>query len=302
MLGALSGGGVSFAAFLYHHRPRSISEEVRQAIDNDRLTLVYQPLVRMQDNEIIGVETLARLTAENGEQVSPEVFIKLAEEGGFIDRLTRIVICTALREMEPRLKASPDFHCGINLSTSDILDPTLCDFLDREVKKNGLSPHQVILEVTERSSADPAQLMSSMESFRKRGFEFYLDDFGTGYSNLSYLAKLPIKGIKLDRMFTQAIGTEAIGSKIAESVCAVADALNLQLIVEGIETEEQAAYIGSLSPMAIGQGWLYGRPVPAPRAESEPVLTEKRLPNTSRTTIAATGSVSIQPNHSILSR
>lgn len=181
--------------------------------------------------------------------------------------MTRIVICTTLKEMGPRLKESPDFHCGINLSSSDVLDATLCDFLEREVRNNGLDPRQIILEITERSSADPAQLMVSMESFRSRGYEFFLDDFGTGYSNLSYLAKLPIKGIKLDRMFTQAIGKEAMGSTIAENVCTVANALNLQLIVEGIETEEQAAYINGLNATAIGQGWLYGKPAPARRVQ-----------------------------------
>jgi sensor c-di-GMP phosphodiesterase-like protein len=146
---------------------------------------------------------------------------------------------------------------------ADILDATLCDFLDRELKNNGLSPRQIILEVTERSTADPEQLISSMRMFGGHGYAFYLDDFGTGYSNLASLAKLPISGIKLDRMFTQTIGKGAMGSKIAENVCSVAKALNLQLIVEGIETEQQAEYIKELSPTAIGQGWLYGKPVPA---------------------------------------
>jgi sensor c-di-GMP phosphodiesterase-like protein len=263
ILGALSGGGISLAVFLRRYGPRSFSEKVRQAISDGRLTLVYQPLVRVHDRQIVGVEALARLTDEFGEDISPEVFIKIAEDGGFIDRVARIVIKTALREMRPRLQELTDFHCGINLSTDDILDPTLCDFLDQEVKSQGLDPRRIILEVTERSTADPDQLIRSMETFRKRGYPFYLDDFGTGYSNLSYLAKLPISGIKLDRMFTQAIGKEAMGSTIAENVCLVAKAQNLQLIVEGIETEEQAEYIDSHSPTAIGQGWLYGRPVPA---------------------------------------
>ncbi|MGB3899034.1 MAG: EAL domain-containing protein [Mesorhizobium sp.] len=263
MLGALSGGGISLAAFLYRYGSRSFSEKIRQAIEGGRLTLVYQPLVRIHDRQMVGVEALARLTDEYGEDIAPDVFIKVAEEGGFIDRVARIVIRTALKEMRSRLKATAGFHCGINLSTGDILDETLCDFLDREVKSHGLEPSQVVLEVTERATADPEQLIGSMEKFRQRGYAFYLDDFGTGYSNLAYLAHLPISGIKLDRMFTQAIGKEAMGSTIAENVCAVAKALNLQLIVEGIETEEQAQYIDRLSPAAIGQGWLYGRPVPA---------------------------------------
>jgi sensor c-di-GMP phosphodiesterase-like protein len=263
MLGALSGGGVSLAVFMYRNGPRSFSEKIRRAINEGRLTLVYQPLVRLHDGQIVGVEALARLTDEYGEEISPDVFIKIAEDGGFIDRVTRIVISTALREMRPRLQGAADFHCSINLSMADILDATLCDFLDREVKNNGLSPRQIILEVTERSTADPEQLISSMRMFGGHGYAFYLDDFGTGYSNLASLAKLPISGIKLDRMFTQTIGKGAMGSKIAENVCSVAKALNLQLIVEGIETEQQAEYIKELSPTAIGQGWLYGKPVPA---------------------------------------
>jgi sensor c-di-GMP phosphodiesterase-like protein len=265
MLGALSGGGVSLAVFMYRNGPRSFSEKIRRAINEGRLTLVYQPLVRLHDGQIVGVEALARLTDEYGEEISPDVFIKIAEDGGFIDRVTRIVISTALREMRPRLQGAADFHCSINLSMADILDATLCDFLDREVKNNGLSPRQIILEVTERSTADPEQLISSMRMFGGHGYAFYLDDFGTGYSNLASLAKLPISGIKLDRMFTQTIGKGAMGSKIAENVCSVAKALNLQLIVEGIETEQQAEYIKEMSPTAVGQGWLYGKPVPTDR-------------------------------------
>lgn len=267
MLGALSGGGISLGVFLHRYGPRPLSEKIMRGIEGGRLTLVYQPLVKIRARELVGVEALARLTDEYGEDIAPDIFIKIAEENGFIDRVTRIVIRKALTEMRSRLKETEGFHCGINLSTRDILDETLCDFLDREVKRHGLNPRQVVLEVTERSTAEPERLIRAMEKFRRRGYVFYLDDFGTGYSNLAYLAQLPISGIKLDRMFTQAIGKQAMGSTIAENVSAVAKALNLQLIVEGIETEEQEQYIDMLSSDAIGQGWLYGRPVPADALE-----------------------------------
>lgn len=102
-----------------------------------------------------------------------------------------------------------------------------------------------------------------MTSFNRLDYKFFIDDFGTGYSNLAYLAKLPIDGIKVDRMFTQAIGTEAVSAEIVENICNIARRLDLKLVVEGIEKPEQSAYVLKLHPDAVGQGWLFGYPVSA---------------------------------------
>jgi len=259
-LGAITGASFGVASVLRDRTLSSLPQRIARGVADGRLSVVYQPLVNMKDGSPVGFEALARLTNEHGESIPPEVFISTAEETGLIGKITRIVIRTALADMECKLLGRSDFHLSFNLCVSDILDRSLCTFLDEEVARLGISPKQIILEITERSTVNHGELVEAMEVFRKSGYQFYVDDFGTGYSSLAYLAKLPINGIKIDRMFTQAIGTQAVISAIVQNICSIADTLGVKLVVEGVETREQAAYILKLHPDAIGQGWLYGKP------------------------------------------
>lgn len=261
-LGFISGGGLGMAFYLQQDRRRSLPERVKRAIARDRMTLVYQPLVRLGDEQMVGVEALARLTDEDGEHIPPDVFIGIAEEQGFIGQVTRALIRKALAEIRPILVKRADFRCSLNLSIADILDPALCSFLDEQVAANGLDPRQIVLEITERETAGHDDLMTGMAAFQSKGHLFYIDDFGTGHSSLAYLARLPVSGIKIDRMFIQLVGKEAVGSKIVENISAIAESIGLALVVEGVETEEQAAYLRGINSDAIAQGWFYGKPVP----------------------------------------
>ncbi|OYR15914.1 EAL domain-containing protein [Brucella thiophenivorans] len=260
--GAMAGGGVGLAAVRWRRGHSSLPQQIRRSIALERFNVVYQPLVRLHDEEVIGVEVLARLYDDLDNPIAADVFIPIAEKLGIIGNVTRLVIRNALDEMQPFLKKNSNFYLSINVSAEDVLDTKLRAFLENEVMRHGLSASQVILEVTERSTAHHGDLIEGMKSFRKSGYEFFIDDFGTGYSNLSYLAKLPINGIKIDRMFTQAIGTEAVSAEIVENICSIARRLDLKLVVEGIEKPDQAAYVMKLHPDAVGQGWLFGRPVP----------------------------------------
>lgn len=113
-------------------------------------------------------------------------------------------------------------------------------------------------------SGDKSLTKQKMRLFRRAsGYRFFIDDFGTGYSSLAYLAELPIDGIKIDRMFTKAIGKEAVSSTIVEKICSIANELGVRLIVEGVEEQQQADHILRLHPQAVGQGWLFGRPMTA---------------------------------------
>jgi len=259
--GALAGGGVGLAAVRWRRGHSSLPQQIKRSIALERFSVVYQPLVRLHDEKIIGAEVLARLFDDLDNPISPDVFIPIAEKLGIIGDVTRLVIRNALDEMQPFLKENSAFYLSINVSAEDVLDTKVRSFLENEVKRHGLSASQIILEVTERSTAHHGHLIEGMKSFRKSGYEFFIDDFGTGYSNLAYLAKLPINGIKIDRMFTQAIGTEAVSAEIVENICSIARRLELKLVVEGIEKPEQAAYVLKLHSDAVGQGWLFGRPV-----------------------------------------
>lgn len=258
--GGLAGSGLGVAAVRWRRGHSSLPQQVKRSIADGRINVVYQPLVRLRDGHINGAEVLARLSDDHGVPIAPDVFILIAEEHGVIKDITRIVVRKALDEMLPRLQSDPDFYLSLNFSVDDVIDPDTLEFLDKEVKRHGLSSQQIVLEITERSTAHHERLIESMRSFRARGYEFFIDDFGTGYSNLAYLAKLPISGIKIDRMFTQAIGTEAVSAEIVENICNIARRLELKLIVEGVEIKEQADYVLAIHPDAVGQGWLFGRP------------------------------------------
>ena len=135
------------------------------------------------------------------------------------------------------------------------------------------------IEVTESSTARIQVALKTIRELRKRGHSVQIDDFGTGYSSLAYLHDLSVDAIKIDRAFTQAIGTEAVTVGILPQILAMAKALNLQVIVEGIETVEQAVYFAGAEMPILGQGWLFGRPVPVEafhlllaEAERAPIL------------------------------
>ena len=261
--GGLAGSGLGVVAVQWRRGHSSLPQQVKRSIAEGRVNVVYQPLVRLRDGHINGAEVLARLSDNHGAPIAPDVFIMIAEQHGVIKDLTRIVVRKALDEMKACLRNDADFYLSLNFSVDDVIDPNTLEFLDEEVRRHGLSAQQIVLELTERSTAHHERLIESMKSFRARGYEFFIDDFGTGYSNLAYLAKLPISGIKIDRIFTQAIGTEAVSAEIVENICNIARRLELKLIVEGVETREQAEYVLGLHSDAVGQGWYFGRPVPA---------------------------------------
>ena len=117
--------------------------------------------------------------------------------------------------------------------------------------------------ITERSTAEYQQLAPAAARYRHRGYRIHIDDFGTGYSSLAHLGELPVDAIKIDRLFTRAIGTGAISASIVPQIFTLAGLLGAEVIVEGIETEAQACHLAVEHPDALGQGWFFGRPVPA---------------------------------------
>jgi len=171
--------------------------------------------------------------------------------------------------MAGRLRGNAAFYLSINLTSQDLLDRNFRRYVHDEVRRLGLRPHQIVLELTERATADHHDLAGCMLELKSLGYRFYVDDFGTGYSNFAYLTELPITAIKMDRRFTRAIGTASAVTQVVQSIAAMAAALDLDLIVEGVETEEQASHMLSLVPGGIGQGWLLGRPVASDRLPLE---------------------------------
>jgi sensor c-di-GMP phosphodiesterase-like protein len=157
----------------------------------------------------------------------------------------------------------PNFRVSVNISPQDLLDPEFFAHLEQSAAWTGVPASALAFELTEHSTADQASAASAIMRLRALGHAIYIDDFGTGYSSLSYLHDLHVDAIKIDRVFTKTVGTEAVTASVVPQILAMADKLALTVIVEGIETEEQAEYFRRARTRTIGQGWFFGKPVPA---------------------------------------
>jgi sensor c-di-GMP phosphodiesterase-like protein len=263
LLGALTGALLGLTYILVYQSSRNMSQQLRRAIRRDRLRLVYQPIVDLASGRIVGAEALARWTDEDGFAVSPEVFVHIAEERGFVGDLTRLVVRHALRDFSEILRSNPDFRLNINATAADLADAKFLPMLEHFLAGAEVAAHSLAIEVTESSTANKQTAREAIHELRRRGHSVQIDDFGTGHSSLAYLKDLDVDGIKIDKAFTQAIGTKAVTEGILPQLLAMAHKLNLQVIVEGIETQQQADYfVGSEKPVG-GQGWLFGRPMAA---------------------------------------
>ncbi|RAT18580.1 hypothetical protein AU490_05700 [Lonsdalea populi] len=268
LLGAILGGSLTLVFFLLLDINRSISKQLRLAVSHKKLHVNYQPIIYLNDEKIIGVEALARWTDKHGQSVSPDVFIPIAEKQGIIGEITRHITRLSIAEMQSLLLNNPEFYLSINLDISDVLDTDYQAYLNEQVANFNVTPKQIILEITERSTANYTTLAKRLSEFRAQGYRIAIDDFGTGYSNFSYLSSLPFDAIKIDRMFTEAIGTDSVNARMVDLLFTMTAMLNTCVIVEGIETAAQAAYVKEHCTDAVGQGWHFGRPMSATRLKA----------------------------------
>ncbi|MEE3660363.1 EAL domain-containing protein [Brenneria sp. g21c3] len=263
LLGGILSGSLSLAAFLLIERNRSFSKQVYSAVCAKQLHVNYQPLVCLRNHKVVGAEVLARWTNNKGENIPPDVFIPVAEKLGIIGEITRQVAHLALDELKDILIQNKNFYLSINLDIKDIVEPEFQSYLDRLVDSFSIAREQIMLEITERSTANHAVMSERLAILHDAGYKIALDDFGTGYSNLSYLAVMPFDAIKIDKMFTEAIGTDSINAQMVEHLFSMMAMFNATVVVEGIETYEQAVYIGNRCPHSVGQGWYFGKPMSA---------------------------------------
>jgi sensor c-di-GMP phosphodiesterase-like protein len=263
LFGGAVGAWLGLFVLLAYRRRRNMEQQLRRAIRHDKLRLVYQPIVDLASKRIVGAEALARWTDEEGYAVGPDVFIRIAEECGFVGEITKLVVRHTLRDFAKTLREHPDFRLSINVASADLADPRFLPMLESALKQAEVAPRSLAIEITESCTAQHEVAMDAISRLRQQGHSVHVDDFGTGYSSLSYLHSLSIDTIKIDRSFTQAIGTEAVTVGILPQILAMAEGLKLRVIVEGVETEEQASYFAGVAPPVLVQGWLFGRPVAA---------------------------------------
>lgn len=262
-LGELAGSLLGLVCAIIYRRQHTFANQLLRAIRNDALRIVYQPIVDLESEQIVEGEALARWTTENNEPISPDDFIKVAEERGFVGQITKLVIRHVLSDFGRTLRERPGFRVNVNIAAADLADPEFLPMLERALADANVPASALGIEITESYTARQQVAKDTILRLREKGHYVHIDDFGTGYSSLAYLHDLSVDAIKIDKAFTKAIGTDAVTVSILPQILTMADTLGLRVIVEGIETPQQARYFAEADQSIYAQGWLFGRPVPA---------------------------------------
>lgn len=236
---------------------------LRYGMERGELTLYYQSQVDQFDR-LIGVEALLRWLPEDRAPVSPAVFVPLAEETGIILQMGYWVLeqaCLQIKEWE-RNPATRDLILAINVSAYQFHQPDFVEHVRETVQRVGINPSRLKLELTESAVLEHiGEVIARMRRLKDLGISFSLDDFGTGFSSLSYLKRLPLDQIKVDQSFVRDISHDSNDAAIVRAIVAMSHTLGLDVIAEGVETEEQRAFLLRHGCKHF-QGFLFGKPVP----------------------------------------
>lgn len=262
VMGAIAGGILGFVGSFVYRMKKGLQHQLLRAIRQDALRVVYQPIVDLETGEIVEAEALVRWTDDDNQPVSPDVFVKIAEERGFVGEITRLVVRRVLHDFGRTMRERPHFRVNVNIAAPDLADSEFLPMLDRALAEAGVRPQSLGIEITESYTARQQVAKETILRLRQRGHYVHIDDFGTGYSSLAYLHDLSVDAIKIDKAFTRAIGTDAVTVSILPQILTMAETLSLRVVVEGIETPEQARYFARYKQSIYAQGWLFGRPVP----------------------------------------
>ncbi|GAA4586775.1 diguanylate cyclase (GGDEF)-like protein [Actinoplanes octamycinicus] len=239
---------------------------LRQALSDDQLYVVYQPIVRLETGMPVGAEALVRWEHPTRGQIPPMLFIPIAEDSGLISQIGTFVRNEALRQLgvwRSQGVVSESFYLSINVSPRQLSEPDLPLVFSGELFKYGVPAQCVALEMTESVMVDGSSVTGRvLHELRQLGAKLLVDDFGTGFSALGYLRRFPVTGVKIDRSFVIGLGKNVEDDEIVRAVVAMSHALGLSVIAEGVETvlQREALYhVGVVN----GQGWLWGKAVSA---------------------------------------
>lgn len=233
-----------------------LEEEIRRGLARDEFDVFYQPIVSLSDGRPTGAEALVRWHHPERGLVGPDAFIPAAEaEGGLIEQLGRRIVDKAFAQFGSwRGAATASFTLHVNLSVRQLLHPALVEEVVAAAKHHGVDAGRVVFEMTESALVvDHAGAVAAVEGLVGAGFRIAIDDIGIGYSNLLRLKQFPIDILKIDRSFVGGIGRDPRDAAIVGSVVFLAETLGLEVVAEGVETEEQRA-----SLLALGCRWAQG--------------------------------------------
>lgn len=261
-----------------------LEHDLRRALVEDELRVYFQPIVRLDTGATVGFEALVRWAHPERGVVAPDEFLPLAEELGLIVQVDEWMVDATARALRDGLGPAQLQGEGallwlsINCSDTTFLSRTLRERVRRAVEVSGIEPGRLVLELTERAVVDPSGALEAVGALHGEGVQVCVDDFGTGYSSLGLVSGLPVDGLKIDRSFVSGLGSSDGASAVVEAVIAMSRRLGLRVVAEGVETEAHRATLLDLG-CELGQGYLFGRPVPAEealaalRAPTDPALS-----------------------------
>lgn len=249
-------------------RGHQIESDLRHALDHGELDVHYQPVLRISDGRCVGVEALLRWEHPHLGSIGPADFIPVAEETGMIVPLGAWVLERALEQLAEWHQDPAHQHMwvAVNLSANQLVRTDVDSAVAAALDRAGVSPRSLHLEITESVLMDRIDgSLEALHSLRRLGIHLSVDDFGTGYSSLSYLKRLPVQTLKIDRSFTDGLGTDPHDTSIVRAIGALSDELGLELLAEGVETE---AHLGALRALGcdLGQGFWWSPPLSATEA------------------------------------
>jgi diguanylate cyclase (GGDEF)-like protein len=241
----------------------TLENALRRALENREFELHYQPLHDLRDRSINGVEALVRWNRPGHGLVLPGEFIAVAEDSGLIVPLGEWVLREALRQARAWQSEGRPLRMAVNVSANQLSRPSFAERVKRMVEETGVDPSLVELEVTEGVIVEGAgEAREAIDQIAALGVGIAIDDFGTGYSGLAYLKRLPIDTVKIDQSFVRDLTVDPDDAAIVTAIVAMARSLGVDVIAEGVETEEQVAELKRLGCHR-AQGYLLSRPMPA---------------------------------------
>ena len=244
----------------------ALQHDLRRAIDVGGLVLHYQPIVTLADRQVIGAEALIRMVGRDGELLAPGSFVPAAETSGLVVPMGAWVVRQAIAQVRAWCDAGTPRSISVNVSPSQLRDEGFARFVLAQADAAGVDPAHLAVEVTETVLVnEPGRSARELGALSEAGVGICLDDFGTGYSSLSWLTQFPVNVVKIDRSFTDELGVDERKTAIVNALIQVSHELGFSVVAEGVETPEQAAKLIGLG-CDNGQGFLFGRPVPADTA------------------------------------
>jgi diguanylate cyclase (GGDEF)-like protein/PAS domain S-box-containing protein len=242
-----------------------LRSSLEHAIRHDALFLEYQPIVALDDGRPVGFEALLRWRHPTRGVLTPDTFIDIAEESGLISPIGEWVLATAAKAVQRWAVSPPDAppYIAVNVSARQFRTEGFTSSIRRLLAEASLPPQRLLLEITESLLLrDDDNVWHDLQRLRRLGVRIAIDDFGTGYSALSYLQQVPLDVVKLDRMFIHNMTVSAQQRRLVEGIVSLTEVLGLHVVAEGIETGDELD-LAKQAGCAYGQGYLFGRPMPA---------------------------------------